>query len=40
MFSNGLLIKGKTSLSNLIGMGCSIHVDDLDEDNVVKLSKT
>ena len=35
MFSSGLLIKGKTSLSNLVGMGTSIQVDDLDEDNVV-----
>ena len=35
MFSSGLLIKGKTSLSNLVGMGSSIQVDDLDEDNVV-----
>ena len=35
MFSSGLLIKGKTSMNNLVGMGSSIHVDDLDEDNVV-----
>ena len=35
MFSSRLLIKGKTSLSNLVGLGSSIQVDDLDEDNVV-----
>ena len=35
MFSSGLLIKRKTSLSNLGGIGSSIQVDDLDEDNVV-----
>ena len=30
-----MLPKGKTSLSSLIGMGSSILVDDLDENNVV-----
>ena len=35
MFSSGILIKGKTSLSNLVGMGSSIQVDDVDEDKVV-----
>ena len=35
MFSSGLLIQGKNSLSNLVGMGSSIQVDDLDEDNFV-----
>ena len=35
MFSSGLLIMGKTSLSNVVGMESSIQVDDLDEDNVV-----
>ena len=33
MFSSGLLIKGKTAFSSLVGS--SIQVDDLDEDNVV-----
>ena len=33
MFSSGLLIKAKTSLSNLIGMGSSIQVDNLKEVN-------
>ena len=31
IFSIGLLIKSKTSLRNLVGMGSSIQVDDLDE---------
>ena len=35
MFSSRLLIKAKTSLSNLVDSGSSIQVDDLDEDNVV-----
>ena len=35
MFSSGLLITGKTSLSNRVGMESSLQVDDLDEDNIV-----
>ena len=35
MFSSGLLIKAKSSLSKLVCIGSSIQVDDLDEDNVV-----
>ena len=31
MFSSGLVIKAKTSLSNPVGMGSSIQVDDLDK---------
>ena len=34
-FSSRLLIKAKTSLSNLVGLGSSKQVDDLDEDHVV-----
>ena len=30
MFSSGLLNKGETSLRNLVGMGSSIQVDDLE----------
>ena len=35
MFISGLLIKGKTSLSNLVGMESSIQVENLDQDNIV-----
>ena len=32
---SGVLTKGKMSLSNLVGMGSSIQVYNLDEDKVV-----
>ena len=35
MFSCRLLIKAKTSLSNLVGLGSGKQVDGFDEDNVV-----
>ena len=37
-FISGLLTKGKTSLSSLVGMGSSIQVDDLDDDVIMKVN--
>ena len=35
MFSSRMLAKVQSSLSSLVGMGSSIKVDYLDEENVV-----